>query len=166
MIALQITSMKNFMNKLLVSDAFDPFLLEEATISTANTYNIDGHINKDFYPAEEQNEETIPYDLCTWSSIKGLCFNLIKGKHTPTFFRFVLHLKPEIMNDLLKKGDDTMSISIVKSFVLNIRYDGSKAVLTTATAFNTFSMDKEPDKIWDNHIKAFLTECGLEYEIL
>ena len=37
MIALQITSMKNFMNHLLVADTFDPFLLEEATISTALT---------------------------------------------------------------------------------------------------------------------------------
>ena len=50
MIALQITSMKNFMNHLLVADTFDPFLLEEATVSTALTVTIDGHINKDFYP--------------------------------------------------------------------------------------------------------------------
>ena len=49
MIALQITSMKNFMNHLLVADTFDPFLLEEATVSTALTVTIDGHINKDFY---------------------------------------------------------------------------------------------------------------------
>ncbi len=29
MIALQITSMKKFMNHLLIADTFDPFLLEE-----------------------------------------------------------------------------------------------------------------------------------------
>lgn len=46
MIALQITSMKNFMNHLLVADTFDPFLLEEATVSTALTVTIDGHINQ------------------------------------------------------------------------------------------------------------------------
>lgn len=34
MIALQITSMKNFMNHLLVADTFDPFLLEEAKKSS------------------------------------------------------------------------------------------------------------------------------------
>lgn len=34
------------MNHLLVADTFDPFLLEEATISTALTVTIDGHINK------------------------------------------------------------------------------------------------------------------------
>ena len=34
MIALQITSMKNFMNHLLVADTFDPFLLEEPSRRT------------------------------------------------------------------------------------------------------------------------------------
>ena len=58
MIALQITSMKNFMNHLLVADTFDPFLLEEATVSTALTVTIDGHINKDFYPADEDRKST------------------------------------------------------------------------------------------------------------
>ena len=83
MIALQITSMKNFMNHLLVADTFDPFLLEEATVSTALTVTIDGHINKDFYPAEERSADCIPWELQSWSKIKGLCFDLIKGKHTP-----------------------------------------------------------------------------------
>lgn len=53
MLALQITSMKAFMNHLLVADTFENFLLAEATVSTANTYQIDGHINKDFYTQEE-----------------------------------------------------------------------------------------------------------------
>ena len=72
MIALQITSMKNFMNHLLVADTFDPFLLEEATVSTALTVTIDGHINKDFYPAEERSADCIPWELQSWSKIKGL----------------------------------------------------------------------------------------------
>ena len=95
MIALQITSMKNFMNHLLVADTFDPFLLEEATVSTALTVTIDGHINKDFYPAEERSADCIPWELQSWSKIKGLCFDLIKGKHTPLYFKFVLHMQPD-----------------------------------------------------------------------
>ena len=35
MIALQITSMKQFMHHLLVADTFEPFLLEEAVVGTA-----------------------------------------------------------------------------------------------------------------------------------
>ena len=63
MLALHITSMKTFMNQLLAGDAFDCFLLEEAIISTANTYTIDGHINVDFYPMEERGTDCIPYEF-------------------------------------------------------------------------------------------------------
>ena len=41
MIALQITGLKNFMNAMLTGNVFDTFLLEEASVSTAVTYNID-----------------------------------------------------------------------------------------------------------------------------
>ena len=41
MLALKIISNKIFMNQLLVADTFDNFLLAEATISAANTYQID-----------------------------------------------------------------------------------------------------------------------------
>ena len=145
MIALQITSMKNFMNHLLVADTFDPFLLEEATVSTALTVTIDGHINKDFYPADERGEDCIPWDLQSWSKIKGLCFDLIKGKHTPLYFKFVLHMQPD---------------------KLNIRYDGEKTVLTTGCAYQTFTMDKSADTAWDKALKKYLDLKGISYEEL
>lgn len=161
MIALEILSMKNFMSHLLSADTFDIFLLEEATISTANSYTIDGHINADFYPPEERDKAHIPYNFRLWSEIKGLCFDLIKGKYTPLYFKFVLQLKPEHMAKLL--GDDPGQ---VKSLVLNIRYDGNKAILTTGTSFHTFVMSKEADLIWDNALCKYLSEKGIGYEKL
>ena len=53
MIALQISSMKQFMNELLTGEAFDIFLLEEATLTTDVTYQIDGHVNVEFFPVSE-----------------------------------------------------------------------------------------------------------------
>lgn len=166
MIALQITSMKQFMNQLLVSEDFHLFLLEEATISTANTYTIDGHINRDFYPVEEQTSENLPYDFQPWSEIKGLCFNLIKGKHTPLYFKFVFHLKPEQIQYLLEKHNVEMDSSNIKAFVLTIKYDGTKAVLTTGTSYHTFVMDKEPEVVWDKVLSQYLAQKGTEFEIL
>ena len=150
MIALQITSMKKFMNHLLVADTFDPFLLEEATVSTALTVTVDGHINKDFYPADERGEDCIPWDLQSWSKIKGLCFDLIKGKHTPLYFKFVLHMQPDV----------------IRALVLNIRYDGEKTVLTTGCAYQTFTMDKSADTAWDKALKKYLDLKGISYEEL
>lgn len=152
------------MNQLLAGDSFDSFLLEEAVISTANTYTIDGHINNDFFPLEERNREHIPYEFQSWSDIKGLCFNLIKGKHTPLFFKFVLHLKPEETAKLLTRYDCSVKSEQVKALVLNIRFDGSKACLTTGTSYHTFIMSKEADVIWDKALVTFLTDKEIGFE--
>lgn len=166
MLALQITSMKNFMNQLLAGDTFDIFLLEEAVISTANTYTIDGHINTDFYSAHEQEKESLLYEFQRWSEIKGLCYHLIKGKNTPLYFKFVLHLKPEHTAALLTKGNSAADVSQIRALVLNIKYDGSKAVLTTGTSYKTFVMNKEADTVWDKAIIKYLSDKEIAFEQL
>lgn len=169
MIALQITSMKQFMNQLLVSDAFEPFLLEEASIGAACTFAIDGRINHEFFAGEDSSGEPAPdekHDFRPWSEIKGLCFDLIKGKRTPLFFRFVLHLMPEKAAALLEKEGCDVDPSQIKALVLNIRYDGSKTILTTGTAFHTFLPSKAPDAIWDKSLRKYLDAKGILYESL
>lgn len=166
MVALQIASMKQFMNHLLVTDTFEPFLLEEAVISTACTFTIDGHVNNSFYDGNEADEAGKRFDFRPWGEVKGLCFDLIKGKRTPLFFRFVLHLMPEKASALLEKESCEVEPSQVKALVLNIRYDGSNAVLTTGTAFHTFILSKAPDAIWDRAMKKYLDGKGIQYEEL
>lgn len=165
MLALQVTSLKNLMNQLLVGDVFSPFLLEEAVITTAFTYTIDGHIHKEFYPQEERGADMIPYELLPWSEAKGLCFDLIKGRHTPLYFKFVLHLKPEQAARLLEK-EQVAEASLVKALVLTIKYDEKGALLTTGTAYNTFVMSKEADGIWDRAVVKYLSGKGISFEEL
>lgn len=178
MLALRITSMKNFMSRLLASDTFDCFLLEEAVISTANTFTIDGRVNQDFFDEDDRAAmnsgtlsasgqiPTFKREFRPWSEIKGLCFDLIKGKRTPLFFRFVLHLMPEKADALLAKENCDADPSQIKALVLNIRYDGSNAILTTGTSFYTFVPSKEPDAIWDKALMRYLEGKGIEYEVL
>ena len=167
MIALKITNIKQFMGKLLGSEDFDAFLLEEASVSTYNTFLIDGHQNRDFYSAEEWDDESIrPYEFSTWKTIRPICFDLIKGTHTPTAFRFVLHLIPAHMESILHKGGSELNLQQVKAFVLNIKYDGTDLTLVTGTAFHTFLMDKTPDILWDRAVRQFLSTKEIEYEEL
>ena len=167
MIALKITNIKQFMGKLLGSEDFDAFLLEEASVSTYNTFFIDGHQNRDFYSAEEWEDESIrPYEFSTWKTIRPICFDLIKGTHTPTAFRFVLHLIPAHVESILQKGGSELNLQQVKAFVLNIKYDGTDLTLVTGTAFHTFLMDKTPDILWDRAVKQFLSTKEIEYEEL
>lgn len=167
MLALQITSMKQFMNSLLAQDAFDLFLLEEATIIGACTYQIDGSARKDFYGEDDpETYATGNYDFVTWKSMRGLIFDLIKGKHTPLSFKIVLHLMPQHVASILASGNSSVTPEQVKAFVLTIKYDGSKTLLTTGTAFHTFLMDKEPDILWDNALLKYLSKKEIACETL
>ena len=163
MLALQVTSMKAFMNEFLAGDAFDIFLLEEATLTTAITYQIDGHLNMEFYPMAERTPDLLPYEYQPWSEIKGLCFQLIKGKHTPLSFKFVLQLKPDKMQEKEKLSCEDLRL---KSLVLTLRFDGGKAIMTTGSSYQTFVMDKTADVIWDRQLSKYLAMKGIAYEIL
>ena len=61
MIALQIQEIKSFMNKLLLSQTFDNFLLVEGQITTYNTFHIDGRLQKDFFTAQEIEEGSLTH---------------------------------------------------------------------------------------------------------
>ena len=158
--------MKQFMSSLLTGDAFDIFLLEEATISTATTVTIDGHVNVDFYPISDRTPQVIPYEYQAWSELKGLCYDLIKGKYTPLYFKFVLQLKPEKMTAMLDKERLSSKDVPLKSLVLTIKYDSGKAILTTGSSYQTFVMDKTADVVWDRQISKYLAMKGIQFEIL
>lgn len=165
MIALKITSIKQFMGKLLTSEEFDSFMLEEAVISTYNTFMIDGHQNRDFYTTEEWEDSNMrPYDFTAWKQIRPICFSLIKGTHTPTAFKFILHLIPDYVASILNKGDTDVTPQQIKALVLNIKYDGTVLTLITGMSFHTFIMDKSVDTLWDNAIKQFLSKRDINYE--
>lgn len=167
MIALKITNIKQFMNKFLAGEDFDSFLLEQASISTYNTFTIDGRENREFYTSEEwEYPEIRPYEFTAWKKIRPVCFDLIKGKRTPTAFHFVLHLIPEHMAAILQSEDTAVTTDQVKAFVLNIKYDGTGLTLVTGTAFHTFLMDKTPDGLWDKAIRQFLDQKEIVYDIL
>ena len=61
MIALRIKNVKHFMSQFLGGDAFDSFLLEQASISTYCTFTIDGRENRAFYTSEEWDFPVIPF---------------------------------------------------------------------------------------------------------
>lgn len=165
MIALQITSLKPFMNGLLAGDLFDPFLLEEAEIATAITVSIDGRLNRDFFTAEEwENEAIRPYEFAAWKDMKEICFDLIKGKRTPAHFQFVFQLTPPQTAAILEKGNAAIAPGLIKAFVLTVRFNGEKAVLCTGTSFTAFVPDREPEKLWDEACKQYFYKKGIACE--
>ena len=104
MIALDISSIKDFMHKLLCTDTFDHFLLKEATIQTGITWNLEGELNNDFYSSEELDELGLTgLSFLPFGQVRAQCFDLIKGKRTPSYFKFVFLLSPENLSRTLQR---------------------------------------------------------------
>lgn len=162
MTSFHISETKNFMSRFLGSDCFDSFLLAEADIFAAVTYHIDGHINKDFYTKEEQDDPSVcPHDFAAWNSIRPICFDMIRGRRTPTRFKIVLHLSPDYVPGVLKGADPSLAPDQIKALVLTVKYDSSGISLVTGTAFRSFVLDKTLDAQWDKTMRQFLTKKGI-----
>lgn len=165
MLALQIKDIKTFMNKLLSSDTFNRFFLKEAQIQTGNTFFINGHLNKSFFSREELEDwEQLFYDLVPWKDMQGICFQLIKGKKLPLLFKLTLVYHPQDSQTLLKEADASEYSSLLKSFVLTVKYDQKGLLLTTGTSFSTFIMDKTVDSLWDEALRRFLIQNGIDFD--
>jgi hypothetical protein len=165
MIALHILDIKDFMAKLLAGNTFDHFLLSEATITTYNTFLVDGKIKKQFYSAEElENPELSKQTYSYWKTIKPFCFELIKGKKTPLNFKYIFLLSPHNVSRLLEQMDIPMLATEINGLFLNIKYDGTTLSCITGTALNTFTMDKSLEQSWDDMVKKFLTQQNIAFE--
>jgi len=167
MIALEIKGTKNIMNALLLSEQFDSFLVEEAVITTFNTFHIDGHLIQDFYSREElemlerAGKSTA---FSCWKDIRPLCFQLIKGKKTPVSFKVVLHAATQLIEKIAADPECQVAANLIRSLVLNIRYNNGRVTCTTGSAFTTFLMDKSAENLWDAYVRQLLSAFGLDFE--
>ncbi len=170
MIAIRIRGQKNFMAKLLTTDIFDKYLLEEATIETFNTFTIDGKLNKEFFAGSEGTsgeEKAAPTGavFSSWSMIRPICLDLIKGKRTPLGFKFVLLLDDSSKEEFFRGKEIDVNPDQV-SFGIIIKFSSGDVQITTGISHKTFSMDKTAEKAWDLYIPSFLDSNGIDYEIL
>lgn len=165
MISCKIKDQKDFMGKLLAGDCFDSFLLKEAVIHGFVSYRIDGRLNKSFFPDED--DETISilsYEYARWKDIRPICFELIKGKRTPTKFVFILYLKPEAITAMLEKAGLSFEQSLVQNLILNIRFEQGEIHVTTGVDYREFTLDKQAEQLWDTTTRKFLDKKEISYE--
>ena len=165
MIALKIKKTGPFMAKLLGEDTFDLFLLEQAQIQMAVTWEIDGRLNRKFYDPDAWKDPSLrPYDLTEWKSIRPHCYNLIRGRQTPAGFLFVLRLKPELTSSILEKAGQDQLKAFVSGFIVNIRYQEGAVQIVTAVSYSSFTLDKSAGEIWDKAFASFLTGKKIDFD--
>lgn len=167
MIALNISEIKNFMNKLLCTETFDNFLLKEATIQSSVTWSLDGDLNQDFYSSEELEEMQLTgLSFLPFGLLRSQCFDLIKGKRAPSYFKFVFLLSPTNLARTLEQTHSSFSSSDITGMFLNLKFQHGKLLLTTGISYRIFSADKSLEQEWDVLVKRFLKNHEISFEEL
>lgn len=165
MIACNLIDQKDFMNKLLLGDVFDAFWLVEASITTYNTFRIDGFLQKNFFetPVLEALERTgRTYSL--WSETKSFCYSIIKGRHTPLHFRIVFQLSKKNTEAVIRDAGVAFSPEEVEGLYLNLQYQNKKLTCTTGSSMKIFTMDKSLDQVWDQMVLSFFKKHAIPFE--
>ncbi len=157
MLALQITEIKPFMNKLFLGDTFDAFQLSEAIFVTFNTFHIDGSLQKDYYSSEELETQNLSQQSWSfWRQVRPFCLDLIRGKHTPLEFRIVFRLSPANVEKLLAQSQLPVSPADIDGLFLNLHFRQGMLTCTTGSSLRFFTLDKTLEHLWDDLVKKFL----------
>jgi hypothetical protein len=154
-----ITGIKHFMSLLLSQEAFDQWLVSEITITTHNTFHMDGTLNKDFYGEDERPQG----DKAPWSLLRPICFNIIKGQRTPSMMKLIFTMNPETTSGIIHEAG-SIPPEDVNGLYVNMHYEGGRLTLTTGTSLRIFSMDKALDEALERYVSGFLTGNGIEYD--
>lgn len=165
MIALKITELKQFMNRLLCSGLFDRFLLAEATIQKDASFTIDGHINPAFYSEDERNEQGLSDSgILPFSKLRPFCHQLMRGSRAPLSFQFIFMLSPKHMAQTLARSASGFTPNDISGIFLNLSFQNQTLLLTTGISYSTFAANHELDREWDQMAKIFLQKNGIAFE--
>lgn len=165
MIALHITNIKQFMNRLFLCEDFDAFRLSEATFVTFGTFHIDGLFQIEYYSSEELEEmQFIDDPHLSWRQARPFALTIIKGKHTPLEFKIVFRLSCANVQRLLQQSGLAFTPGDVSGLFLNLHFQAGCLTCTTGTALRTFTLDKSLDRIWDEMITRFFLQKNISFE--
>ncbi len=165
MVALQILDIRDFMNKLLCSETFDNFLLQEAFISGCVNYHIEGSLNREFYSQEELETDSLSdTGFIPFGKIRTQCFHLIKGKHTPLQFKFVFLLSPSNLKKTLLQTHSVFTETDISAMFLNLKYQNGTLMATTGISYRIFTADKGLDHEWDALVTRFFKNHMISFE--
>lgn len=164
--AFSVPEVKPFMAGLLQGQLFHGWELRSAELGLLSRIEIQGSVNPDYLTEEEKKNRTSPYLL--WDEIQPKVRALIQGGHTPSYMNITLAMPPSRVPDIAQ--------DFVESFLINIRFDtgshpeisgqpaaqpalhsksSGSLLLVTGMSARSFSMDKTPERLWDEKIPAY-----------
>ncbi|MCR5177682.1 MAG: DUF5721 family protein, partial [Lachnospiraceae bacterium] len=144
----KVKSTKEFMRAFLTEDMWDDWLLVKAQIAGANTWDIDGTINKEYFAGGDETD--VPAGTYSrWEQLRPFALSVIRGKRTPLSFMFILQPPAALYAEHTDPGCDR---------VCRIRFVDGSVMIASAVSMSTFTLDKEPERAWDRDLSAFLDD--------
>lgn len=167
MTALNLPEIKSFMNQLLCQTTFDNFLLQEAVIQKETTWTCSGALTPDFFSPEELDDLSLAnLPFLPFGRLRTHCFDLIKGKRTPAYFKFVFLLSPENLARTLEQISSPFTPNDITGMFLNLKFQNGSLLLTTGVSYRIFSTDKSLEQEWDRMVRVFLKNHEIPFEEL
>jgi len=162
MIALSFPDIRMTTARLFTGEDFDSFLVSELSLSTLCTFQVDGHIAKDYYSAEEL--EAMPdQTFVAWKYLRPFLYQLIRGKRMPEQFRIVFRLAGYNVEKFLKQTGLPYRPEDVGGLFLNLRYAAGTLTAYTGTSLNVFDLSKNLDAEWERMVKSFFRQKQIPF---
>ena len=146
------------MQKLLMENVFDNFLIVSFSIDKDMSVIIDGERNKTWYDTDSKD---MPFYL-TWKEVRDTVAFLIKGKRSPLRMKAVFRLSKENTEKLLLNVENNGNTSAADTaFCWNMRFEEGTLIITTGVSSNDFRLIPVLNEIWDKDILIFLKHFGI-----
>ena len=158
MIAFKIVDVKDFMNKLLMGEVFNNFLLVSFEINNYVKITIDGERNKAWYQDEIMGRYV--------REIKDRISSLIKGDRVPLSIKGVFRLSEENTDKMASKLGIKGAVEQDYGLFFTLKFEKGDINIVTGVSVTDFLMSKEIGNLWDEDLLKFLKYYKIAVEIL
>lgn len=80
--------------------------------------------------------------------------------------KLVMLASYELVTDIIAKNNIAVMPENVNGLFINMKYQEGHVDIITGTSLNVFTLDKQLDTAFDQYIKTFLANAGLDFEEL
>lgn len=160
MIAFKIVDVKDFMNKLLIGEVFDNFLLVSFEITNYAKITIDGVKNEAWY------EEEVSGRYVTWKEVRDKISSLLKGDRVPLGIKGVFRLSEENTDKTAAKLGIKDAAEKDYGLFFTLKFEKGEINIVTGVSVTDFLMSKQIGNLWDDDLLKFLKYYQIAVEML
>ena len=161
MVAFKIVDVKDFMNKLLIGEVFDNFLLVSFEISSFAKVTIDGVRNEAWYEDSES-----PGRYLSWKELRNKVSLLVKGDRIPLTMKAVFRLSETNTEKVAAKLGVNDAAEKDYGLFFNLKFENNEVNIVTGVSVTDFLISKELGNLWDEDLLKFLKYYQIAVEML